>query len=143
MLSKLDEVDGELLIRSFLEDEVKAAVWDCGSSKSPRPDGFNLGFFQDCWDIIKENLLRVLDEFLDNGKLAQGCNSSFLVLIPKEGFLGLQNLRPILLISSLYKIIAKVLARRLKHVMGKILEKLNPRLLKAEIFWMASLFLTR
>lgn len=70
---------------------------------------------------MKEDLLRVMDKFYDNGKLAHGCNSSFIILIPKkDGICGLQNLRPISLIGSLYKIIAIVLANKLKQVVGKL-----------------------
>lgn len=63
-----------------------------------------------------------MTEFHNNGRLAKGCNDSFIVLIPKkEGCAGLKDFRPISLISSLYKIIAKVLARRMKVVMGKLI----------------------
>nr|GFC80910.1 RNA-directed DNA polymerase, eukaryota [Tanacetum cinerariifolium] len=27
-------------------EEIKKAVWDCGSDKSPRPDGFTFEFFK-------------------------------------------------------------------------------------------------
>lgn len=66
--------------------------------------------------------MRVMKEFHINGKLAKGCNSSFIVLIPKkEGNCGLKDLRPISLIGSLYKVIAKVLAKRMKKVMEKLI----------------------
>ena len=43
------------------------------------------------------------------------------MLIPKkEGASDVQDFKPISLVGSLYKIIAKVLANRLKRVMGKV-----------------------
>ena len=34
------------------EDEIKEAIWDCDSSKSPGPDGFNFNFIKQFWDTI-------------------------------------------------------------------------------------------
>lgn len=74
----------------FTEEEVKKAVWDCDSSKSPGPDGFNLGFYKECWDVVKEDIMRVMREFYENWRLVRGSNSSFIVLIPKkEGVCGI------------------------------------------------------
>lgn len=54
--------------------------------------------------------------------LMWGSNATFLVLIPKkEGASGLTNYRPISLVTSFYKIIAKVLSLRLRKVMVKII----------------------
>ncbi|GJU59803.1 RNA-directed DNA polymerase, eukaryota [Tanacetum coccineum] len=33
-------------------DEIKKAVWDCGTDKAPGPDGFTFGFFRRYWDLI-------------------------------------------------------------------------------------------
>lgn len=120
--NRLEESEREVLIMEFTEEEIKAAVWDCDGSKSPGPDGFNLEFFRPCWDIVKGDVMRVVREFHMHGKLARGVNSSFITLIPKkEGCYGVKHLRPISLIGSVYKIIAKVMARRLKAVVGKLI----------------------
>nr|GEZ23270.1 RNA-directed DNA polymerase, eukaryota, reverse transcriptase zinc-binding domain protein [Tanacetum cinerariifolium] len=34
-------------------DEIKRAVWDCGTDKAPGPDGFTFGFFGRFWNLIK------------------------------------------------------------------------------------------
>jgi len=36
------------LVREFLEEEVRNAINDLGKEKAPRPDGFNIVFFQHC-----------------------------------------------------------------------------------------------
>ena len=43
-------------------------------------------------------------------------NTTFLVMIPKKGVEDFQGFRPISLVGSLYKLVAKVLANRLKRV---------------------------
>jgi hypothetical protein len=48
-------------------------------------------------------------------------NATFIALIPKKpGAMEMKNFRPISLISGVYKIVAKVLANRLKMVVGKV-----------------------
>ncbi|GJR19544.1 hypothetical protein Tco_0968071 [Tanacetum coccineum] len=37
-------------------EEIKRAVWECGSDKAPGPDGFTFGFFRRFWDLIKSDV---------------------------------------------------------------------------------------
>lgn len=47
--------------------------------------------------------------------------SSFLALVPKkENPQGFEEYRPIFLIGCLYKVISKILASRLRRVIGKL-----------------------
>ena len=94
--------------------EVKQAVWDCDSYKSPGPDGVSFGFTKEFWNLLKDDLIRFMVEFHCNGKLRKGLNSTFIALIPKvDSPQRLNDFRPISLVGSLYKILAKVLANRL------------------------------
>jgi len=68
------------LIKPFTCEEVKRAVWDCDSFKSPGPDGVSFGFLKDFWDLLQEYLMRFLVEFHRNGKLTKGLNSMFIAL---------------------------------------------------------------
>lgn len=47
----------------FSEDEVKVAIFSMDKGKSSEPDGFS-SYFQMCWDIIKEDLLRASMNYL-------------------------------------------------------------------------------
>ncbi|KHN09347.1 Transposon TX1 putative 149 kDa protein, partial [Glycine soja] len=114
----------EILVRRFQEVEVKEAVWDCGSDKSPGPNGLTFKFIKQFWPIFKPDVLRFLDEFHVNGTFPRGLNASFITLIPKVLDPQLQNeYRPISLIGCIYKIVAKVLANRLKKVMPFIIHE--------------------
>ena len=60
-------------------------------------------------------------EFFDEKSFAKSLNSTFLVLIPEKGGADdLGDFKPISLLRGLYKLLAKVLANRLKKVLDKV-----------------------
>lgn len=42
--------------------------------KAPGPDGFTIALFQKCWDIVRADLMKVLKEFFENGRICQAVN---------------------------------------------------------------------
>jgi len=113
--------EGATLVKPFSLDEVKVAVWDCENFKCPGPDGINFGYIKDFWDIMKDDVMRFLVEFHRNGKLAKGINNTSIALIPKVNSpQRLNDFRPISLMGSMYKILSKVLANRLRSVIGSV-----------------------
>ncbi|GAU10487.1 hypothetical protein TSUD_420760, partial [Trifolium subterraneum] len=99
-VSEQDRID---LVKPFLLDEIKTAVWECDSFKSPGPDGVNLGFYKDFWDLVKIDLLNFFSEFHRQGVLSKGLNSTFIALIPKvECPQRVADFRPIALTQSAY-----------------------------------------
>ncbi|GJT83028.1 RNA-directed DNA polymerase, eukaryota [Tanacetum coccineum] len=104
----------------------KEIVWDCGTDKSPGPDGFTFGFYRRFWKIIENDVYDAVKYFFTYGNIPKGCNSSFIALIPKIPDANMvKDFRPISLIGSLYKIIAKILANRLVGVLGDIVNEVQ------------------
>jgi hypothetical protein len=67
---------------------------------------------------LKMIFLRFFVEFHRNGKLTKGVNWTFIALIPKvDSPQRLADFRPISLVGCMYKVLAKVLANRLRHVL--------------------------
>ncbi|GAU10944.1 hypothetical protein TSUD_112380 [Trifolium subterraneum] len=100
----LSSLHGADLTKPFLLEEIKAAVWDCDSFKCPGPDGINIGFFKDFWDLLKVDLLNFFSDFHRHGVLTKGLNSTFIALIPKvESPLKVSDFRPIALVSTFIK----------------------------------------
>jgi len=121
LFKQLSYAEGRSLILPFTEAEVKVAVWDCDSFKSPGPDGVNIGFIKDFWEDIKGDVMRFISEFHRNDKLSRGINSTFIALIPKvDNPQRLNDFRPIALVGCLYKILSKVLANRLRLIIGRV-----------------------
>jgi hypothetical protein len=64
--------------------------------------------------------MAVCQEFYEQGFFEKSLNATFICLIPKKpGAIELKDFRPISLVGSVYKIIAKVLANKLSLVLAK------------------------
>ncbi|XP_076935387.1 uncharacterized protein LOC143602010, partial [Bidens hawaiensis] len=119
---KLSDANASSLVTPFTISEIKAAVWDCGVDRAPGPDGFNFRFIKRFWEIIGPDICNAVMFFSSSEKLSQGCGASFIALIPKVSDpYGFNDFRPISLIGSLNKIISKLLANRLKAVIGFVI----------------------
>ena len=114
---RLSMLEAGSLTRIFTLEEVKQAIWDCDSFKSPGPDDINLGFIKD----IKDDFMRFVTEFHRNGRLTKGINATFIALIPKVSSpQRLNDFLPISLVGYMYKVLAKILANRLRVVIGRV-----------------------
>ncbi|RVW62551.1 putative ribonuclease H protein [Vitis vinifera] len=96
-LESLDQLDANTLESPFMEEEVFNALLSCNGDKAPGPDGLSMAFWQFAWDFVKADVLLGAED--------------------------LGDFRPISLVGSLYKWLAKVLANRLKKVVGKVISK--------------------
>ncbi|GJR49569.1 RNA-directed DNA polymerase, eukaryota [Tanacetum coccineum] len=127
-LSATQQMDLEVDISM---EEIKKAVWDCGIDKSSGPDGFTFGFYRRFWGLIEHDVVIAVKEFFRVGKIPKGVNSSFIALIPKIKEANMvKDFRPISLIGSFYKIIAKILANRLVTVLGDIVSDVQSAFVK-------------
>ncbi|RVX01391.1 LINE-1 retrotransposable element ORF2 protein [Vitis vinifera] len=116
--SPISEESALRLDSPFTEEEISKTIFQLDRDKAPGPDGFTIAVFQECWDVIKEELVRVFAEFHRSRIINQSTNASFIVLLPKKSLSKrISDFRPISLITSLYKIIAKVLSGRLRGVL--------------------------
>lgn len=132
----------QMLEEHFKEEEIVAAIKDCHSLKAPRPDGFNFSFIKKAWTIMREDMLNFFADFYDHATLARGINCTFITLIPKvDGASCFKEFRPISMVGCIYKILAKVLANRLR----KGLPTINSGSFcgGGNRFWMGFLLLTR
>lgn len=83
-------------------------------------------------DIKKDDLYIFFQNFFSSGKFLKALGASFVTLIPKKaGVISIRDFRPISLIGSIYKILAKVLANRLRRVFSHVVSgfQLSSRLL--------------
>lgn len=95
-----------------------------GALKAPGSDGFPGLFFQKYWEIVGEDVFKVLQSFFLDGVLLNEINQTNIILIPKvPNPESMGQLRPISLCRFLYKIISKVLVNRLQPFMDGIISE--------------------
>ena len=101
--------------------EIKRALWDCDPSKAPRADGFNLNFVRKCWDTIGGEFSTCIFYFFVSGTLPRRLNMMWVTLALKfEGAQEIKDYKPISIVGCVYRVVAKIMANRLRGVMGAL-----------------------
>eukprot|EP00253_Pinus_taeda_P028344 PITA_28344 len=110
------------LMRAATMEEVEEVVMNMKKGKAPRPDGFTVEFYQAGWHFLGQEILEVVEESRMKQKIWPSINSTFLTPIPKSNKLeDAQGFRPIALCNVIYKIIATLIAKRLKPLLPSII----------------------
>ncbi|CAM2097126.1 unnamed protein product [Caretta caretta] len=112
-----DRLELPLTLAKFSE-----ALRHMPTNKSPGMDGLTVEFYHAFWDILGPDLVTVWAESLQSGVLSLSCRRAVLALLPKKGDLrDLRNWRPISLLSTDYKIVAKAISLRLGSMMADVI----------------------
>lgn len=105
-------------------EEAKDVVFGMSKESFSGSDGFSGAFFQACWAIIKEDILRMVMTVFCARELSKFVTHTNMVLIPKKEKITTFNyLRPISLSTFVNKIISKVLHGRISRVLSDIISK--------------------
>ena len=116
ILPKLDlDEDNSFLGNPISTSECYNIIKTFCNDKSPGSDGLPIEFYKTFWNDIKDLLCSVYNSSLQNKILPLSMRTSIISLLPKKGRdpLYLKNWRPISLLNSDYKILAKVLSERI------------------------------
>lgn len=85
---------------------------------------FDLAFIKAFWPLIKDAVGILFYEFYSNSTLPKSFSPYFLALIPKvDRPFSLGDYKPISLLGCLYKMVAKVLAARLRRVIDSLISE--------------------
>jgi hypothetical protein len=119
---KLTLEENELLEEKFSEEEVKKAIFDSYSEGAPGPDGLSFVFYQSFWDMIKQDLMAMLEEFRRGQLDLYRLNFALITIIPKEKDARTMNkYMPISLLNCSYMIFTKVLTIRIIQVIDRLI----------------------
>eukprot|EP00253_Pinus_taeda_P008591 PITA_08591 len=114
------------LIRPVSKEEVSEVLKEMQTGKVLGSDGFNVDFFKACWNIVKHDVLNVVEDSRRNKTILKELNTTFISLIPKQELDQTPDrFRTISLCNVIYKIISKVVANRLKLVLPTLVSLNN------------------
>ena len=73
----------EFLSSEFTTEEIKAALFQMGPTKTPGSDGMNALFYQNFWHVMGDNVVFSMLDFFNNGIMIPDINHTNIILIPK------------------------------------------------------------
>lgn len=119
----LDQNLAKDLERPVTTSELAEAVKSLQSGKSPGPDGFPADFYKLFWKQLAPHILEMFTESFYLGILPHTLNQASISLLLKKGKDPLQcgSYRPISLLNADFKLLSKVLARRLETALPTII----------------------
>lgn len=124
-LPHLSESERASLDSPITFEEVQQAVLDMPNQKAPGPDGLPVEIYKYFGEALIPELLKTLNWAITDSTLPASMTETNIVLIKKEGkdHLEAASYRPISLLRSDIKILAKIMATRLKKY---VLELVHP-----------------
>lgn len=119
------------LVQPFCLEEVRTVVFDLKHNKAPGPDGLPGEFYVKFWDLIKNDLLDLINDFQSGTLDTERLNFGIITLVPKcKDAAQIQKFRPICLLNVSFKILTKVLRNRIDNVMAYIISRNQTAFLK-------------
>lgn len=110
------------LSKRFSPEEIKDAVFGLPRNKTAGPDGFSAEFFRSCWHFIGPEFVEAVSEFFSSGQILKQWNATTIILIPKvPNASTTSDFRPISLCNTIYKVISRLLAGRLKDILPEVI----------------------
>ncbi len=120
--TKVSQVANERLTEELTLEDIQGAVRALPKGKAPGHDGLPIEFFQEFEPDIAPTLRLAFVAMLRAGATSNFINKGSITLIPKSGDRAkLGNWRPITLLGSIYKILAKALANRFRKELNDII----------------------
>jgi hypothetical protein len=98
------------------------ALFQISPLKGPGPDGFPMRFFQRNWEVMKVDVISVVQHFFQTGQMPEGVNDTAIVLIPKKiDPEVLKDFRPISLCNVIYKVVSTCLVNCLRGILYEVI----------------------
>ncbi|XP_072999168.1 uncharacterized protein [Typha latifolia] len=116
--------EGELLVAPPSDEDITATlknlVPDCASG----PDRLNAKFMQNLWPCFKNDICSTVRKFFTDSEMDRGLNKTVIALIlKKDQAMKIGDFWLISLCNTIYKVISKLVAARIKPYLNYIISK--------------------
>lgn len=120
---RLEQMDRDVLDLPLTIEELYDAIKDMKLNKCPGTDGLSVEFYRKFWKELSIPMFDCLNEVFRRGFLSEEQKRGIITLIPKKSKdrRYMSNWRPITLLNVDYKILTKVLAKRLMGVISSLI----------------------
>ena len=120
---KISETQAQMLDADIQDSEYRDALKSLKNGKCPGGDGLSTEFYKLYWTEIKDLLLPMFKTVIETGKLGVSSRRGLMQLIPKKGKDSryIKNMRPLTLLNTDYKILATVMASRVKQILPDVI----------------------
>lgn len=122
-LPKLTDEQRQELNKPIMKQEALEALQTLQSGKAPGPDGLSCEFYKEFMSELIDPFLEMLNDSFVRGSLPKSLTEANISLILKKGKPAdeCSSYRPISLLNVDFKILSKILARRLERVLPNII----------------------
>jgi hypothetical protein len=112
----ISPMENQKLMEEITLEELEKNIHAFQKEKILGPDGFPIDFYKGCFDIVGDELLKMIEHSRRTRKIHAPFNDTFISLILKvDDPTRFDQFRPISLCTGIYKIIAKIIAFRIKE----------------------------
>ncbi|XP_057442323.1 uncharacterized protein LOC130734042 [Lotus japonicus] len=123
---RLSEAAATCLGDTVDKEEVRQALMSMKSFTAPGPDGFQPVFFKKYWDLVGEDVWRLVRDAFATGTVDASIMETLIVLIPKVDHPAtIKEFRPISLCNVVYKLITKVMVGRIRPFLDGIISPMQ------------------
>ncbi|KAL3695821.1 hypothetical protein R1sor_009897 [Riccia sorocarpa] len=120
---QMTEEDNRKLEEVPSDEFITRIVMEMPKEKSPGIDGVMVEILTIGWEFMREDCFSMVQSFWDKKRLVGKDSRRIIKLIPKNDRKHLlKNWRPITLLTMTYKIVAKIIAVRLKSILPRLID---------------------
>jgi hypothetical protein len=118
------------LLARIIVDDIKQALFNMGDDKAPSPNRYTPTFLKKAWNIVGGEFCSAIQDFFASGEILKQINHSTIPVPKSVNANSAADYKPISCCNVTYKVISKILAGRLAHLLNDIISPSQNAFLK-------------